>query len=125
MEKKRNMCLALDPVTHDLILDKDGNFIEVYEDEATASCIQNTLLVWKGEWFLNKEHGTKYSRIFGPRSSTVTDEDIREVVREAVFQEKNVQRVEEIEITRDDRALSLQITAVLWNNHTITMEVSV
>lgn len=117
---RERVCPKLDPATHDMVMDQNGDFIMAQGKEATAQCITNTLLAWKKEWFLNLDHGTDYKKIFNARSSVISDEEIREVLREAVFQEKEVQRIDEINLNREGRDLEITVTAVLTDGSTIT-----
>lgn len=52
--------LALSAKTHDLILDSSGDLILIDNAERVAQQIKITLLLFKGEWFLNTAAGMPY-----------------------------------------------------------------
>ena len=117
-----NMTLCIDPETLDLSLDPDGGFMLIDGEDTTVQCVRNTLSVYKGEWFLDGNHGTDYERIMGkPPDERLT----REVIREAVFQEPDIAYVDELAVETDaaSRRLAVSFTGRLKSGNPITMEV--
>lgn len=116
-----NQTLRIDPVTHDLVL-KDGDFEIIEGDETVAQCVRVTLEVYKGEWFLDENHGTDYERIMGLNPS---DDEIQDIIREAIFQETDVQFIDVLEVSRDltTRRLAVNFKGRLKSGESITLEV--
>ncbi len=85
-----NMTLIIDPETHDLIFDENGSFKKIFDIDTTVQNVRHALLTWKDEFFADKTHGTDYERIFGVNQNDIDDDEIKEVIREAVFQEPNI-----------------------------------
>ena len=55
----------------------------------------------------------------------VTDEEeIKEIMREAIFQEPDVSRIDSMTVSYDGRSVSVAFTATLVNKETITLEVT-
>lgn len=115
--------LKIDPLTRDLVLDTDGNFEQVRGDDAIKQAIRLTLLTWKEEFPLYAAHGTDYKRIMGKKPHELQEDEIAEVIREAIYQVTEVRQLDELEITRDGRTLSVAFAATLDNGHTISMKV--
>ncbi len=120
-----NMTLIIDPETHDLIFDENGSFKKIFDIDTTVQNVRHALLTWKDEFFADKTHGTDYERIFGVNQHDIDDDEIKEVIREAVFQEPNISRIDEIYVTYDRRSISVKFLATLVNNDTIVLEVTV
>lgn len=119
-----DMTFLLDPVTRDLVLDENGDFARIYDEEAVAQNIRNTLLVWKEEWPLGPEHGTDYAQIMGLKGADYDQDRAEEVIREAIFQEPKVRQIDELKLSRTGRQLAIAFTATLTNGKIITMEVA-
>ena len=118
-----NMTLQLDPQTRDLALDETGALALIHGDETSAQCVRNTLLVYKGEWFLDENHGTDYESVMGkPPDERLT----REIIREAVFQEPGVAHIDELSVEPDahSRRLSVRFTGRLKSGRPIALEVN-
>ena len=134
----RNMTLKIDPETMDIPLDEDGNMVLIYGDETTAQCVRLTLLTWKGGWpaftkpiespaVVEKEdlsHGTDYERIFGRRRSDLENDEVEEVLREAIFQETDVEQIDQLDAETDGRELNVAFSGTLYSGQTISMEVT-
>ena len=103
----RNMTFKIDPETMDIPLDEDGNMVLIYGDETTAQCVRLTLLTWKGGFPLDESHGTDY-----------------EVLREAIFQETDVEQIDQLDAETDGRELSVTFSGTLYSGQTISMEVT-
>ena len=113
-----NMTLLIDPDTRDLVLDDEGHFTKIFDRDTTA------LLTWKAEFFADAVHGTDYERILGVNQNDVDEEEIKEIMREAIFQEPDVSRVDSMTVSYDGRSVSVAFTATLVNKETITLEVT-
>ena len=60
----------------------------------------------------------------GVNQNELDDDEVREVIREAVFQEPYVSRVEKIDVTYENRNITVQLLAVLMDEEKITLEVT-
>lgn len=120
----RNMTLKIDPETMDIPIDEDGNMVLIYGDETTAQCVRLTLLTWKGGFPLNESHGTDYERIFGRRRSDLESDEVEEVLREAIFQETDVEQIDQLDAETDGRELNVAFSGTLYSGQTISMEVT-
>ena len=109
-----NMTLLIDPETRDLVLDDEGHFTKIFDRDTTVQNVRHALLTWKAEFFADAVHGTDYERILGVNQNDVDEEEIKEIMREAIFQEPDV----------DGRSVSVAFTATLVNKETITLEVT-
>ena len=120
-----NMTLLIDPETRDLVLDETGSFIQIYGEDTIIQNVRHALLTWKAEFFADLEHGTDYKRIIGKNQNEIDNEEIKEVIREAVFQESKVQRIDSISATYENRSIIVELSAILVDGETITLEVTV
>jgi len=114
-----NVTLALDAETHDIIF-SDGTLALISDTDAIAQNVRNTLLVYQGEFPLDEEHGTDYERIF--RDKRISDEEIIEIVRDAIFQEDDVVEISSLLVERSsgERTLRISFKAVLQDGSTIS-----
>jgi len=119
-----NMTLRIDPEIRDLVFDEDGNFEKIYGADTTVQNVRHALLTWKAEFFADLTHGTEYERIVGKNQNEVDKSEIEEVVREAVFQETDVSRIDELNVTYDGRSVTAEFVATLTNGETIALEVT-
>ena len=119
-----NMTLLIDPETRDLVLDENGSFKMIYEDDTTAQNVRHALLTWKAEFFADREHGTDYERIMGVNQNDLETGEVEEVIREAVFQEPNIARIDDISVTYERRSISAEIAATTTNGERIRLEVT-
>ena len=119
-----NMTLLIDPHTHDLVFDEDGSFKKIFDKDTTVQNVRHALSTWKEEFFADLEHGTDYESFVGRNQNEIEDEEIKEVIREAVFQEPDVQRIDEIAVSYDRRTLIVQLSATLVNGESIALEVT-
>ena len=118
------MTLLIDPDTRDLVFDDDGSFKKIYETDTIVQNVRHALITWKNEFFADDEHGTDYDRIMGVNQNELDDDEVREVIREAVFQEPYMSRVEKIDVTYENRNITVQLLAVLMDEEKITLEVT-
>lgn len=119
-----NMTLLIDPHTRDLVFDEDGSFKKIFDKDTTVQNVRHALSTWKEEFFADLEHGTDYESVVGRNQNEIEDEEIKEVIREAVFQEPDVQRIDEIAVSYDRRTLIVQLSATLVNGESIALEVT-
>lgn len=120
---KENMTLLIDPETHDLVFDKDGSFQMIFGTDTTVQNVRHALLTWKQEFFADPEHGTDYERIVGTNQNEIDTEEIKEILREAIFQEPDISRVDEMKVSYDGRNVSAEFSAALVNGGQISLKV--
>lgn len=65
-----NITLRIDQETQDLVLDDSGSLELIGDAETVAQCVRLTLETFKGEWFLDTDHGTDYDQ--SSRTATAT-----------------------------------------------------
>lgn len=118
------MTLLIDPETRDLVFDNEGSFKKIYETDTIVQNVRHALVTWKNEFFADEEHGTDYDRIMGVNQNEADEDEVKEVIREAVFQEPYVSRIERIDVTYENRDITVQLSAVLMNEEKITLEVT-
>ena len=119
-----NYTLKIDPNTRDIAFDDEGILATVSGDAATAQAVRLTLEVWKGEFLFDPTHGTDYERIMGKKARELDADEISEVVREAIFQESDVEEVDTVNYAMAGRGLNISFTGRLTSGNTITTEVS-
>ena len=88
-----NITLRIDQETQDLVLDDSGSLELIGDAETVAQCVRLTLETFKGEWFLDTDHGTDYDQIIADG-----DGDAETVLRTAIFQETNVQYIDSLTV---------------------------
>ena len=115
--------LKIDPVTRDLVLDEDGITEVVTGDDVPAQNVRLTLQAWRGEFPFVPSHGTDYDRIMGKKPSELTEDEVPEVIRDAVFQEPEVEEVQEVNYTLEGRGLDVSVSGRLSDGETINAEV--
>ena len=119
-----NMTLLIDPETRDLVFDEDGSFKKIYDNDTTVQNVRHALLTWKAEFFADQTHGTDYESIMGKNQNEIEDEEIKEIIREAVFQEPDVSRIDSLEVSYDHREITVELSATLVDGETIVLEVT-
>ena len=119
-----NMTLLIDPETRDLVLDEDGHFQKIFDRDTTVQNVRHALLTWKAEFFADETHGTDYERILGVNQNDADEEEIKEIMREAIFQEPDVSRIDSMSVSCERREVSVAFSATLVNGETITLEVT-
>lgn len=117
------MTLLIDPETRDLVFDDGGSFKKIYGTDTIVQNVRHALITWKNEFFADEEHGTDYDRIMGVNQNKADDDEVKEVIREAVFQEPYVSRIEKIDVTYENRNIMVQLLAVLMDEEKIALEV--
>ena len=119
-----NMTLLIDPETRDLVFDAEGSFQKIYDEDTVVQNIRHALVTWKQEFFADPEHGTDYERIMGTNQNEIEVEEIKEILREAIFQEPNVSRIDTMTVTYDGRSISAEFSATRVNDEQISLEVT-
>lgn len=114
----------IDPETRDLAFDEAGSFKMICDADTTVQNVRHALLTWKAEFFADETHGTDYERIMGVRQNDIDQGEVEEIIREAVFQEPNVSRIDEISISYEKRSISVEISAVLTSGEKIRLGVT-
>lgn len=119
-----NMTLLIDPETRDLVFDEGGNFTKIFGADTTAQNVRHALLTWKAEFFADLVHGTDYESILGKNQNEIDLNEVEDIIREAIFQEGDVSRIDSISVSYDGREVVTEVTATLVNGETITLEVA-
>ena len=119
-----NMTLLIDPETRDLVFDEQGNFKKIYDEDTMVQNVRHALITWKAEFFADNTHGTDYERILGKNVNEVDVSEIKEVVREGIFQEPNVQWIDSLDVTFNGRSVTAAFVATLINGESISLEVT-
>lgn len=119
-----NYTLKIDPNSRDLVLNDDGMMELVFGGDSSAQAVRLTLEAWKGEFPFDPTHGTEYDRIAGKKSRELSEDEVPEVIRDAVLQETTVSEVDTVEYDISDRNLEVSVTGTLTTGGVITTEVS-
>jgi len=119
-----NMTLLVDPETRDLVFDENGSFRKIYTEDTTVQNVRHALITWKAEFFADLEHGTDYERVMGTNQNEIDIEEIKEILREAIFQEPDILRIDKMSASYDGRNVSTQFSATLVNGEKISLEVT-
>ena len=119
-----NMTLLIDPENRDLVFDEDGNFTKIFSTDTTVQNVRHALLTWKAEFFADLAHGTDYESIVGKNQNEIDLNEVEDIIREAIFQENDVSRINSITVSYDGRTVSTEFTATLVSGETIALEVT-
>lgn len=119
-----NMTLLIDPETRDLVLDENGFFKKIFDKDTVVQNVRHALLTWKAEFFADRRHGTDYERIVGVNQNDLEDGEVDEVIREAVFQEPDISRIDSLVISYENRHITAEISAVTVDDETVRLEVT-
>lgn len=119
-----NWTLKIDPESRDLILDDAGMLETISGDDTTAQAVRLTLEVYRGEFTFDPTHGPAYERIMGKKRHELEDDEIPEVIRDAVFQEPQVVEINAIDYELVGRGLEIAVTGRLQSGNTIKTEVN-
>lgn len=119
-----DMTLLIDPETRDLVFDGGGNFVKIYGSDTTVQNVRHALLTWKAEFFADLVHGTDYERIVGTNQNEIDINEIQDIVREAIFQEDEVSRIDTLNVSYDGRSVTAEFSATLVSGETIELEVT-
>jgi len=119
-----NMTLLIDPETRDLVFDDSGNFVKIYDADTTVQNVRHALLTWKAEFFADLVHGTDYERIMGKNQNEIDLNEVEDIIREAIFQENDVARIDSITVSYNRRSVTAEFTATLVSGETIALGVT-
>ncbi len=119
-----NMTLLIDTETRDLVFDEDGFFKKIYGEDTVVQNVRHALLTWKAEFFADRFHGTDYERIMGVNQNDLEPGEVEEVIREAVYQEPFVARIDEITVSYENRNVTVEITATMVDGEKIRLGVT-
>lgn len=119
-----NYTLKIDPSTRDLVLDDAGMLELVDGDASSAQAVRLTLEAWKGEFPFDPTHGTEYDRIAGKKARELSEDEVPEVIRDAVLQETTVSQVDTVEYDLSGRILGVSVTGTLITGGVIKTEVN-
>lgn len=119
-----NMTLLIDPETRDLVFDEGGNFAKIFGADTTVQNVRHALLTWKAEFFADLVHGTDYERIVGANQNEIDLNEVDDIIREAIFQEDDVSRIDSIAVSYDGRNVTTTFTVTRVDGETITSEVT-
>lgn len=117
-----NVGVAIDPDSRDMTFGAQGDICMLRGLDMVVQCIRVTLQVYKGEWELDERHGTDYESVMGVKPRPA-DSVIESIIREAVFQETEVRRIGDIQLTHVGGTLCIQIRGVLKSGETFDLEV--
>ncbi|QOS97543.1 DUF2634 domain-containing protein [Brevibacterium sp. JNUCC-42] len=101
---------SLKLVDGDVVFDANGDLVMIDGAEEFAQCLRLTLGMNKGEWFLNPELGIKCSAFLDKSQS---DEEMREQIRQGLFQEPRTKTVEDIRFTLDRKKRLMDVHFVV------------
>lgn len=121
---EENMTLLVDPETRDLAFDDDGDFKKIFDADTTVQNVRHALLTWKAEFFADLIHGTEYERIVGMNQNEIDLNEVQDIIREAIFQEDDISRIDTITVSYDGRTVAAAFTATLVSGETIALEVT-
>lgn len=114
-----NLTLRINSETRDLEL-ADGMIGTISDTASILQNVRNTLLVYKGEFEKNIDHGTDYDAIF---SKSVSDEEVTEMIRDAIFQEPFISEIIDVKVNRVGRQLTISFNATLYTGENLTSQV--
>ena len=106
-----NITLKIDQETQDLVLDDSGSLELIGDAETVAQCVRLTLETFKGEWFLDTDHGTDYDQIIADG-----DGDAETVLRTAQY-------IDSLTVTRSGRSIAAAFPGRLKDGTPISLEV--
>lgn len=119
-----NMTLLIDPNTRDLVIGEDGDMERIFGDDTSSQSVRLTLQTWRGEFFLDTTHGTQYDRILGKKPHELPEDEVGEVMREAIFQETDVAQVDDVNAEIGEKTVGTEFDATLYSGKKISMEVT-
>lgn len=99
--------LALDPATHDLTLDSEGNLKLVHDNEAIAQHVKQCLLFYRGEWFLDVTAGVPwFQNVFTRPTNQVV---IESVIKKAILDVPGVMELTSFNLEINERRRSIEV----------------
>lgn len=115
---------SLKLVDGDLSFDDNGELIMIDGAEEVAQCAAVTIGTNMEEWFLNPGLGIKFRAFLDKQQS---EAEMREQIRQGLFQEPRIRTVESIEFTidRKKRELWVRFVATADTGEVIEREVTI
>lgn len=115
---------SLKLVDGDLVFDENGELVIIEGSEEVAQCAGLALGTNQGEWFLNPGMGIRFRAFLEKKQS---EEEMREQIRQGLFQEPRIRTVESIAINIDrlKREITIHFTATAENGDVIEREVMI
>jgi hypothetical protein len=113
MTEMKHIGLFLDQDTHDLAFDQAGNLMMATGSEAIGQHVRQRLMVFEGEWFLDREAGTPWlQQIMGKPYSPALAEA---VVKAQIMGTPGVREITSFSVsfTRDVRRLNIRDIMIL------------
>lgn len=117
-----NMTLKIDPESKDFTFDEEGIMETVSGNDGIAQNIQVCLTAWKGDFEDLPEHGTDYRKIL---STDISMEEKEEAIRESIYQEKEVEQIEEQTVITENGISKISFRARLNNGSSLVTEVEI
>ncbi len=96
----------------DLVIGDDGIMQTINGADTTSQNICMTVKAWKEDFPLVPEHGTDHNSVFG---ADADDGRIKEVYREAIFQEDAIAQINNLSVERNGREVSVSFEALTEN----------
>lgn len=108
-------------VDGDLIIDDNGDFVMVEDDEELAQSVTMVLQTRKEEFFLDLDHGLVFDNLVGKEAS---QDEAYEDILEAVSQEERIASVDAVSFDDDrkQRKRSVSLTLQKENGETLMLE---
>lgn len=98
--------LALDPITHDLVVDNVDLFVIQGADRVRQQLVIK-LRLWRQEWFIDTEFGTPYlERILGKQ---ITLGGAVAAIKESILEVADVQQITRFEYNFDRKERRLKV----------------
>lgn len=110
--------MMIGPISHDIVLDSENSMVMIGGAETAAQCVRLTLETFKGEWFLDTDHGTDYDQIIGDGAG-----DPETILRTAIYQETNVKYIDSLTVRKEGRQILAAFAGRLADGTPISLEV--
>jgi phage baseplate assembly protein W len=108
-------------INGDLVVE-NGELSMVEGQEELVQCVKNVLGTNKAEWFLNPDMGIKFRSFL---EKNLNEEEMREQIRQGLFQEPRIKTVDEItfEFDKPTRSMTVRFTATAVDGEKVEGEV--
>lgn len=100
---------SLKLIDGDIAFDENGDLLIVEGVEETAQSVELALGTNLGEWFLNPQMGIKFRAFL---EKNLNEEEMREQIRQGIFQEPRIKTVDDIRFVVDWKARTLEVSFV-------------
>lgn len=100
--------------TRDFEFDDDGLIKTVEDAQAYAQGVEILLRTHKREFFLLPNHGTDYDRFLGISTKYVSENTVKAVIREGIFQDNHIRQIDELNVRfdTDDRVADVDFKII-------------